>query len=338
MGGLARIERVQRGIGKGALWIENPVDIRYLTEISVSRGLMVVERARAILFVDSRYLDAVQGRSPCEVALWEKGAPGKWLTAPAALLDSAYTPIETLETLRRDYPAIEWSYSPRLLEKARSVKDPSELTALKRAAEVTRLGHQAAEAALLDGATEAEVAWVFEKTVRQAGASRLAFEPIVAFGSHSAFPHHRACKAALHSGEAALIDAGAVVDGYAGDQTRFYPRGFRPLAQWLEWVKAAQEIAAQLAAPGVLVGDLDRAVRDFFRSKGVEELFSHSLGHGIGLETHEFPRLKWDGPDRAVPLAPGMAFTIEPGLYQKGVGGVRWEDVFVVTETGCERC
>ena len=101
-------------------------------------------------------------------------------------------------------------------------------------------------------------------------------------------------------------------------------------------VKRAQKLAVDAVRPGVKIGTLDRIVREEFRKEGLEELFTHSLGHGIGLETHEYPRIKWDGEDADLILKPGMVFTIEPGLYKPGLGGIRYEDTLVVTESGSE--
>ena len=166
----------------------------------------------------------------------------------------------------------------------------------------------------------------------------MAFEPIIAFGENSAYPHYREGKARLRSGQIVLMDTGAIVDHYHGDRTRmaFFGEVDPKLMHLFNVVRRAHKNAVLAVRPGICFGELDQMVRDEFTKEGLEKLFTHSLGHGIGLETHEYPRVRAGSEDANLPLEPGMVFTIEPGLYQPGLGGVRYEDMILVTEDGHE--
>lgn len=337
---IERVRRLRQRLVKeslGAMWIENPIDLSYLTGLSLSKGLLWVARERAILFVDGRYLAMAREKTPCAVEP-EETLPG-WLTAQGAQrvgFDSSWTSYDAALKLQRLSPGIEFIPLPRLLERERAIKDHEEMSRLQAAARLTQAGIQAVSALLQEGVTEQDIALEFELFCRKHGASGLSFESIVAFGANGAFPHHRAGSQILQSNQMVLLDMGAVVDGYHGDLTRMVHVGTPPreILRLEEIVRRAHEAAVAHVAPGVRVGDLDLLVRRIFAQEGVEALFTHGLGHGVGLETHEFPRLKSKGEDRDVELQPGMVITIEPGLYQVGLGGIRIEDMVFVTESG----
>jgi Xaa-Pro aminopeptidase len=185
---------------------------------------------------------------------------------------------------------------------------------------------------------EKELAKRFEIFCLENGAEGLSFSPIIAFGPNSAMPHYRSQDAQLKKGDVVLIDIGVVCDGYHSDMTRvlFFEQEDPYLSKLYEIVKRAQHSALQMCRPGTKMGQLDRAARSVMKEEGVEELFIHSLGHGIGLEVHEFPRIKFDGEDKDVVLETGMVFTVEPGLYVPGTGGVRYEDTILITDAGYE--
>jgi Xaa-Pro aminopeptidase len=226
-----------------------------------------------------------------------------------------------------------------LLKQLRVVKDATEIEALKKAAALTWQGYTFIKGLLKEGISEEELAFEFEFFVRKQGASGLSFDPIIAFGENSAYPHYRAGKATLQKNQIVLMDVGAVLDLYRGDLTRvvFFGEGDAQLSKMLEWTQQAQAKAIEIAKVGMTFGQLDEVARSVFAEQGVEEFFTHGLGHGIGLETHEFPNIRKTGPDKEVPLEAGMVFTVEPGLYRPGLGGVRWEDMVLMTKSGLER-
>jgi Xaa-Pro aminopeptidase len=166
----------------------------------------------------------------------------------------------------------------------------------------------------------------------------MAFEPIIAFGANSALPHHRASETKLKAGDVILIDIGVVLNNYRSDMTRVIlpkkPSAF--VKQIYTIVREAQQAALDLCKPGVPLKALDLATREVMRKADVETHFVHSLGHGVGLDIHEYPRIKFDGEDKEVILKPGMVITIEPGLYFPKQFGVRYEDTIAITKTGYE--
>ncbi len=321
-----------------ALVIENPVDLLYLTGVSLSKGLLVLKKEEACLFVDGRYLEAAKQSAPCRV---EPSEGDGWVLFLAGKVgfDSGFVSYDGYQRLLKKAPQVEWIPISSPLKEMRICKNPKEIEALRRAAALTLAGYQHVHSLLKEGVSEEELAFAFEFFCRKKGATGLSFEPIIAFGENSACPHHRAGPTRLQKNQLVLIDVGAIVDGYRGDMTRvdFFGAVDPALSRLFTIVKTAQEMAIAAVRPGVKAGDLDRLVRDYFRREGVEELFTHSLGHGIGLETHESPRLKYKGEDGDIVLRPSMVFTIEPGLYQPGLGGVRYEDMILVTETGGEK-
>jgi Xaa-Pro aminopeptidase len=186
---------------------------------------------------------------------------------------------------------------------------------------------------------ERALAAVLEAAIREAGFDRLAFDTIVASGPHAALPHYRAGDRILVPGDLLVLDFGGVLDGYCCDLTRTVSVGW-PSAEserLHDAVRAAQHAAIAAVGPGIDASAVDAAARGVLQARGLGEAFGHGTGHGLGLEVHEEPRIsqrRGDAPP--VALAPGMVFTVEPGAYLPGFGGVRIEDDVLVTETGCE--
>jgi len=336
-----RIAQFQKRIRGDAAIIENPTDLLYLTGMHLSRGVLAATKNEAVLYVDGRYFAKASKEAPCDVKLLDTEALARFLReAKVEKLeyDSAQTSCDRLFALQKESEQVELIPKSRILKLERGVKDLEEISALKRAAALTWRGCQHAASLLKEGITEEEIAFEFEYYVRKHGASGLSFEPIVAFGENSAYPHYRAGKAKLQNDQIVLIDVGAIVDSYRGDLTRvhFFGKPHPELQKMLEITQAAQRAAIETIRPGVKLEEVDRAARDVFRNEGVESLFVHGLGHGIGLETHEFPSLKTGNGDGELSLEPGTVFTVEPGLYRPGLGGVRWEDMVCVTDKGVE--
>lgn len=226
--------------------------------------------------------------------------------------------------------------APRLVEELRTVKDAEELAALRRSCALNHRVYERLRPALAFGMTESEVAWALEREFREGGAEALSFAPIVAFGPHAALPHATPGTARLGAETPVLVDMGGRLQGYCSDQTRTWWIGERPtdvFRRTLDLVREAQALALAKVAPGVSTDELHATARDYFVRHGEAEHFTHSLGHGIGLETHEAPGV---GPIRPTILKPGMVITIEPGLYYPEWGGVRWEYMVAVTEDGHE--
>ena len=219
------------------------------------------------------------------------------------------------------------------------IKDASEVATLRDAA--ARLASVAASVfeTTRAGVSERAVAAVIESAIRLAGYDRPAFETIVASGPHGALPHHRAGDRILVEGDLVVLDFGGVLDGYCCDLTRTVSIG-PPSSEARRLYTAvydAQRAAIAAVRPGVESTAVDAAARSLLEARGLGAAFGHGTGHGLGLDIHEEPRITRPRSDVAsVPLVPGMVFTIEPGAYVPGYGGVRIEDDVLVTETGCE--
>jgi Xaa-Pro aminopeptidase len=231
-----------------------------------------------------------------------------------------------------------WVDTEGVIERLRAVKDPWEQAVLREAG-----GRLSAVATCIlpqvyAGQTERQVAWAVDVALHSAGFERPAFETIVASGPHAARPHHRPTDRRLESGELVLIDFGGVLEGYAVDMSRTLGLGAidRRRQHWLDAVKAAQTAAIAATAPGRLPSEIDAAARQVLAVEGLGDHFIHSTGHGLGLDVHERPTIGPRG-DSFGPLAPGMVFTVEPGVYVPELGGVRIEDDVLVTAAGAER-
>jgi Xaa-Pro aminopeptidase len=327
-----RIKKLQKRIDIPFV-VESLVDIFYLTGLSLSRGRLWVSSNEAILFVDGRYFEIAKERAPCEVALWEEQ---KKIAAPKMGFDASSASYDVFLEMKKIWPHTELVPEKSPVALLRAIKEKKEVEALQKGADLTRRGIEHIAQLLKVGVSEEELALEFEFFCRKGGASGMSFSPIIAFGENSAYPHYRAGKTKLKDNQLVLIDVGAIVDGYYADLTRVVHFGkvAEELLRMEEIVRRAQKIAMDYVKPGIKAGELDQLVHDEFDRENVKQLYIHSLGHGVGLQGHEFPQIRWKGRDHDVVLEPGMVFTIEPGLYRPKLGGVRWEDMVLVTEKG----
>lgn len=238
--------------------------------------------------------------------------------------------------LKETLEPIELVSTRNLLEDIRTVKEPEELNSIRKAAEIVCKTFEFLLGFIRPGLTEKEIAAQIELVLRANGAEKAAFEPIVASGAGSSMPHYTPKKEKkLRSNDMVLVDCGASYQGYNSDLTRvfFLGRISQKRKDIYDIVRTAQERAIAKVKPGIPVSKIDKEARAFIDKKGLVNFFGHSTGHGIGLEVHEPPAI-FSGNDSN--LKPGMVFTIEPGVYIPGWGGIRIEDMVLVTETGCE--
>ncbi|MBP2330168.1 Xaa-Pro dipeptidase [Kibdelosporangium banguiense] len=338
--------------GLDALLVVDLLNIRYLTGFTGSNAALVVhaadspgEEKHTVFCTDGRYLTQAQQQVPdldrvidraSAIALVRQVAsqPAKHRRTG---YESHHVTVEDLDGLADAAAGVELVRAPGMIEKLRIVKDDTEVEAL-------RMACAAADRALADliehgglrpGRTEREVARELEDRMLANGATKPAFESIVATGAHSAIPHHRPTDAVLQSGDFVKMDFGALVDGYHSDMTRTVVLG-RP-QDWqteiYELVAASQAAGRAALKVGADVKDVDNAAREVIERAGRGEEFLHGLGHGVGLQIHEAPSLSKLGDGT---LSAGMAVTVEPGVYLAGKGGVRIEDTLVVREAGPE--
>ncbi|MBS3905271.1 MAG: aminopeptidase P family protein [Simkania sp.] len=325
--------------GLDSCLLEDPMDLFYLSGLSMSAGSLLLTPQTATLFVDSRYIEMAKQQSAMEVLLLDKlkrTLIDRKVTCLA--FDSAKTTVEKLQHKKQEYRDIEWVAFPHMLKTLRVIKDATEQDQMRESANLSKKAFQHAIEWLEEGVTELDIAWRYETYCRERGAAAMAFDPTVAFGSNSAFPHHRASKKKLGKEDVILIDVGCKLNAYASDMTRTLlgPHVHADIKKLDEIVKRAHRAALKHCKPGAKIKEIDIAAREEMRTAGMESLFIHSLGHGIGLETHEYPLINANRQDADVVLEEGMVLTIEPGLYLPGHGGVRHEDTVIITSHGVD--
>lgn len=352
----ARTHRAIEAINLDALIVTNPANIRYLTNHAGSAGTLVATVGAMHLLVDFRYWEAIRALQQSEAAcpsikVWDVAA-----SYDEALLDcladigvstvgfeAAHLTVGRYEWLMKTAAArrldVAFRATERVVEQARMVKDAGELGTLRDAARRLTPVAQAAFETVRPGVTERAVAARIEAAIREAGYERTAFDTIVASGPNGALPHYRAGDRLLARGDLVVLDFGGVLDGYCSDLTRTVALApsSAEARRVHQAVREAQQAAIDAVKPGVATTDVDRAARRVLEAHGLGEAFGHGTGHGLGLDVHEDPRVTRPRADVApVPLEPGMVFTIEPGAYLPGWGGVRIEDDVLVTDRGCE--
>jgi Xaa-Pro aminopeptidase len=229
---------------------------------------------------------------------------------------------------------VEWVSTEQLVERLLLVKDSAEIGHITRAAEITDAVFADVLTLVKPGVAERELAAEIEYRARRLGADRMAFPPIVASGPNAALPHAQPGDRRLEHGDMVTFDIGAEKEGYASDMTRTIAvgRAGEQLRNVYDTVLRAQVRAVNAVKPGMPCVDLDRVARAYIEERGYGEAFGHSLGHGVGIRVHDSPSVSWRSEET---LAEGMVITIEPGIYLAGWGGVRIEDLVVVTAQGC---
>jgi Xaa-Pro aminopeptidase len=341
---LKRLKLLQKSLedqGVDSFVVQSPVDLYYLTGLSLSTGILVFSHGHFCLFVDGRYIQVVQEKSPIPSALSEEKNIRIFLKQhppEKTAFDAQTTSFQQYEKLQKLFTRVKWIALNGLLRDIRLIKDAYELNAMRKSAKLLWKAFEHLKKKIKTGVSELELVLEFEIFARKEGAEKLAFDPIIAFGANSAMPHYHSQDVELQKGNLVLIDIGVVVDQYRSDMTRtlFFGAADPLLVKWWSIVKDAHDAALKICKPGVKLGDLDAAARKVMSDEGVEEYFIHSLGHGIGLETHEYPRIKFNNDDKDLILKPGMVITIEPGLYFPGKGGIRYEDTIIVEKGGYE--
>ncbi|WP_226363840.1 M24 family metallopeptidase [Pseudonocardia abyssalis] len=329
-----------------ALLVTDLVNIRYLTGFTGSNAALLVHAdgdAASRFGTDGRYRTQADTQVP-DLERIEDRATATAVAAAAHDLgirrlgfESDAVTVDACTALAAAADGVDLHRAPGLVQRLRLVKDDDEVDALRAActAADAALAGLLADGGLVAGRTERDVALDLENRMRRLGAQGPAFETIVAFGAHSAVPHHRAGDAVLRTGDLVKMDFGALVDGYHSDITRTVVLG--QAADWQRelhaLVAAAQWAGRAALVPGADVVAVDAAARDVCVEAGLGEEFLHGLGHGVGLQIHEAPALARTGVGT---LAAGMTVTVEPGVYLEGRGGVRIEDTLLVRDGGSE--
>ena len=342
----ARLERVRERLeqlGLDALLVTTPPNRRWLSGFSGSAGVLLIDAERARIATDGRYHEQARLQAPDfelvpaplrRVDSFAKellaGLGGKALGfEPGDLTVQGYT--EWLETIALLPPSDQPRLEPALgaIEPLRALKDAGELAALTRAVQLGDEAFAHAAGLLRPGISERELAWEVQRHAIEHGAERLSFETIIAAGPHGAMAHARPRDVAVEAGQGVVMDLGVVIDGYCSDLTRT-PFVGEPDARFqrvYDAVLAAQALAEERIEAGMTGADAHAIAATVLAEAGYGEAFTHGLGHGVGLEIHEAPRLS---PDSNDVLADGHVVTVEPGAYFPGWGGVRIEDQCVI--------
>lgn len=341
-GGMTQLTRLRdemRQRGLDALWVSRPANVRYLTGFtSPADGKVLVTQERATLYTDARY--TVQAAEESALPQFIARPPATYEHAAADVgrgvvgFEADHLTVAGLEELEAAWPDTTLKAAPGLVEELRSCKDEREIGAIRAAQALADRVYAEVRPMIQAGVREADIALEIEQRLRRAGATN-AFDVIVASGPRGAMPHGTASDRVMQDGELVTIDMGACLNGYNSDMTRTVAIGTPTdeMRRVYGAVLEAEEAAVQAVKPGARAADLDALARGILERHGLAEAFAHSLGHGVGLMVHEAPGLRGTSEDV---LKPGMLVTIEPGAYLPGVGGVRIEDLVLVTEDGHE--
>jgi Xaa-Pro aminopeptidase len=329
-----RVDRL-RPLLQEPLLVTNPTNVFYLSGLKSSNAALLIEEERVRLFSDFRYAEAarvVQGVEFEETkrALL-KDLAGRLSGAIGFEADFvSYAGYETLRT-----GSVEPVPRSGLVEGLRAVKEPGELAAIKRACEITDRMFERLVEEPFSGRAERDVAWTIARLFHEEGADQVAFESIVASGPNAARPHSRATEREIGRGETVIIDTGCLVDGYTSDYTRTFVTGSvgEEVNEAYAVVLAAQQAGLAAIRAGVTGVEADGAARAVVDETSFAGTFGHGLGHGLGLEVHEAPRMSTESTDT---LAAGNVVTVEPGIYLAGRAGIRIEDNVVVTDAGSD--
>jgi Xaa-Pro aminopeptidase len=329
-----RVDRLRSSLEEPLL-VTNPVNVQYLFGFKSSNAALLVEQDAVRLFTDFRYaeaaraIDGVDFQETKRALLWDLS---ERLSGPIGF-EADYVSYSGHETLTAG--KIEPVPRRGLVERLRAVKDEQELAAVKRACEITDSMFERLADERFIGRRERDVAWRIEQLFHEEGADQVAFESIVASGPNAARPHARATEREIRTGETVVIDTGCIVDGYTSDYTRTFVTGpvDGVIKEAYAVVLAAQQVGLETIRSGIAGVDADAAARRVVDETSFAGMFGHGLGHGLGLEVHEAPRMSTESTDT---LMAGNVVTVEPGIYLEGRGGIRIEDDVVVVDGGVD--
>lgn len=341
------------GLEVDTVWIIQPENRRYLSgfrapdgQLTESSGSIFISLDQALLLTDSRYTTQAEQEAPgFELITHKEGA----VNALPEIFDRLHSRRlgfeagyliwavyqKAQEKASQHSPPVELIPLSNLVEDMREIKEPQEVETLSKSAQLMSDVLAKAIEELRPGQTEKDVAWRIETLIREHGADGAAFPPIVASGPNSALPHAVPTGKRLDKAEPVILDVGAIVDGYCSDMTRtvFLGKPTEDLKEIYRIVREAQLTGIGSVRPDMETTEADSLARQIIKKAGFGDFFGHSLGHGIGLATHESPAV---GPLKPKVLQEGMVFTIEPGIYLPGKGGVRLEQM-VTLEHGRAR-
>ena len=351
-----RIKKVRKTFGKlniDTLLIFVEENRRYLsaftgedTQFDESSGALFISDKQLILATDSRYDEQAKHEAGLyNVITYKKGLPSempnilKSLRTKKLGFESSRVSVLQMDTIKKQLKEnnVRTALVPteNVVENIRLIKDESEIQKTKRALDVAETAFLKFIHTIKPGMTEKEVAWLLEKEMRESGGDAMSFPVICASGPNSALPHAIPGQRKIIKGEPIIFDFGVKLNGYCSDTTRtvFFGKPDDSFKKVFQTVLDAQQMSTEAIKPGKSSKTIDKVARDHIHKMGFKGKFGHSLGHGTGLAVHELPRIS---PLKGTRLTPGMIFTVEPGIYLPGQGGVRLENMVVVRDDGVE--
>ena len=335
-----RVEKLRRVLAEkelDAMFISQPDNRFYFSGFNGSAGYLLITQKETLLATDFRYLEQVKEQAPDYELFRITGNVKEWFPGligdhgirnlgfeSSDITHAAYRQLS--EALKQAEASVRMVPTEGMAEELRAVKEPEEIELTKQAVAITDRAHAFIEETIRPGMTELEVAWELEKFQRDNSSGAMPFGIIVASGPNSALPHHQPSERKINAGEPVVIDMGASVGGYCSDFTRTLCIGEpdETFTKVYDTVLGAQLAAISLIKAGITGSEADGFARTVIEEAGYGEQFGHSLGHGTGLAAHEQPRV---GPNSNDILTDGMVFSVEPGIYLPGWGGVRIEDL-----------
>ncbi len=338
-----RIGRCRREMKKhriGAFLITNRTDQFYLAGFTGEDSAILIMPREVHMISDGRFDEAINQECPWATKWLRKftleaeiASVCKKLKIRKMAVQPEVMTLGSAADIKKKYKGLKITHAPAITTGMRATKDPTELTAIRKSIRVAEAAFKAMCESIRVGQTEKEMASRLEYEMARRGSVGVAFPTICAEGPNAALPHAHPGKRKVKKGSAILFDWGACVDGYTSDLTRVVFVGSIPkkLSEIYLIVLEAQMRAIAAIRAGKRMCDVDAVARSYIAEAGYGEAFNHGLGHGMGLDVHEAPRLSWQSKDK---LKAGMVVTVEPGIYLPGVGGVRIEDDILVTATG----
>lgn len=326
-----------------AIISESPQTRLWYSQVSTSDGYIIIQKDKAYLFVDGRYIEYAQNNAKnVEVRLLESDSLKQFF------LEKKYSKV----AFEKDYITLKvYNHLKQLVmdanknveinfvngQQLRIIKDEQEIKLMQKAIDISMKAYYRLKKWLREGVSEKEVDYELNYYLKQEGADKESFDNIIAFGENAAEPHHHPTNRKLKLGDIVKIDFGALYKGYSADVTRTHIFGGTQNAsnpKLVEIIQIVEEAAARGRAavkPGVSTQQIDKICRDYISKKGYGKYFVHSTGHGLGIDVHEFPSVSTKSDTI---LQPGMVITVEPGIYIEGLGGARNEDDVLVTAEG----
>lgn len=324
-----------------AIISEAPQTRLWYAGVQTSDGFIVIEKDKAYLFVDGRYIEyASKFAKNVEVILLESNGNtlANFLEKKKYAnvgIEADYLQVQTLEYFKQMLPKAKFHNLKG--KQFRIKKDQEEYEQIEEACLISLQAFEEFKKILVEGMTELEASNKLGYLMRLLGAEKECFESIIAFGSNAAEPHHHPTNRKLVDGDIVKVDFGAQYKGWASDITRtfFFGKPKSPeLVTILDIVTEAQRLGREAVRPGIETSEIDKICRDYIESKGYGKFFTHSTGHGVGIDVHELPGVGRRSGN--VVLEEGMVITVEPGIYVKDLGGARVEDTILVTKTGAK--